>query len=918
MAFDGSTVCLDLPAQVAPLSAIRSAALQRVGLPHDLPVRFTAGGRPIEPASTDGDDENEDAPLIDCRATPLVTMHLCGGLQGGKGGFGANLRASGKSATKATLNFGACRDLSGRRLRSVNNELRLKKWLSDQEQSKRKELGEAYREGATPSGLPGWYLPVPTWAEGVKRKANGDIAPSLLDGGGGSGGGGGLERAAYNRRYKMDLCRDWVAARSGGRRPPPTAPLHWGCPKGPRCTFAHGEADLVGPAKAAAVSSRKEADRNAKEAAAEAYAGKIFLYAPQEGAGSGEGEEAYASAQDGSGGSGSRSMLTSVLQGLNGGSGSNSDQPSRKRPRQEGGGGGGGGGGGASSTSPLSFMPHPVDPAALPFSSSASVAANNNSSSSSSSSGSNSGWLVHLPWDPQQMREAQQAMREAQQASRDSDRRDGKRSAVAALDLPDYLQGDDDDSDDEDEGNTGVSSSSPSNGYESDEETNDAGEGEAFGADVSYRLVPSSSSSSSSSLVPTSSIAEVTGRGDFTTLAVAGMALPHRWPLASASDKDESAVRYHWEVKLTHLPPAAAPAGSSSDSSSSSGSGVAPSSSLSSSSSPPSSHVGVQLGWAQAGAFLQHLLTSSPPSSSSSSDQAQQGGTDGVGDTASSWAYDPGRQVIWHAEDNNTGDDAAVKWGDKAWSVGDVIGCTLECRPADVSAGGGKLIACVMSYTVNGSPLSSQPAFPSVLLPSFARLYPALSLEEGVRVEVNIGGEGSDCSGFAFPPPAAGGRVVSVHQAALEGGPLDARRLAAAAAAAPVQLQQMIAESSASNSSDAAAAVTSSSSSASFAPAVHGGGDSNAIDIDDNDEGSGEPAAPLSGSASLSMTDEQGELDLSIVASPYDLVPLGLERLKRELVDRGLKAGCVRTLWRERERESLDISIHRRTHRLCP
>lgn len=52
--------------------------------------------------------------------TIFFEMRLCGAVRGGKGGFGANLR--GANASKKTTNFGACRDLSGRRLRDVERE----------------------------------------------------------------------------------------------------------------------------------------------------------------------------------------------------------------------------------------------------------------------------------------------------------------------------------------------------------------------------------------------------------------------------------------------------------------------------------------------------------------------------------------------------------------------------------------------------------------------------------------------------------------------------------------------------------------------------------------------------------------------------------------------------------------------------
>nr|CAH0107330.1 unnamed protein product [Daphnia galeata] len=52
-------------------------------------------------------------------------------LAGGKGGFGSMLRAIGAQIEKTT-NREACRDLSGRRLRDINEEKRLKDWVSKQ------------------------------------------------------------------------------------------------------------------------------------------------------------------------------------------------------------------------------------------------------------------------------------------------------------------------------------------------------------------------------------------------------------------------------------------------------------------------------------------------------------------------------------------------------------------------------------------------------------------------------------------------------------------------------------------------------------------------------------------------------------------------------------------------------------------
>lgn len=76
----------------------------------------TEGGRSVE----------DDAPLFnhhdqDENVFPPV-FNLLLRLPGGKGGFGSMLRAQGgKMASQKTSNFEACRDLSGRRLKTVND-----------------------------------------------------------------------------------------------------------------------------------------------------------------------------------------------------------------------------------------------------------------------------------------------------------------------------------------------------------------------------------------------------------------------------------------------------------------------------------------------------------------------------------------------------------------------------------------------------------------------------------------------------------------------------------------------------------------------------------------------------------------------------------------------------------------------------
>ncbi|KAJ0409135.1 hypothetical protein ATCC90586_002846 [Pythium insidiosum] len=209
------TLCLSLSSDDVSLSAITRVIQQREGVPADRLELLVDGERLHD------DDELPMAPRI-------IRARMTDGLLGGKGGFGAMLRSMGKgSAGKATTNFGACRDLHGRRLRHVNQEVQMQKWREESElREQRAKAGVTAQEmmdDETPSGIPGWYLAVPSWAEGIKK-------------------------SYMKRRRNTTLCRHWVQARSDGRTPPPNAPRWWGCPRGRDCDFAHGEDELRGEA----------------------------------------------------------------------------------------------------------------------------------------------------------------------------------------------------------------------------------------------------------------------------------------------------------------------------------------------------------------------------------------------------------------------------------------------------------------------------------------------------------------------------------------------------------------------------------------------------------------------------------------------------------------------------------------------
>ncbi|CAM9258320.1 unnamed protein product [Chrysoparadoxa australica] len=188
------------------------------------------------------------APSGPAPEAPAVLRLWLGGLKGGKGGFGAELRMLAKQAgKKATKDFGACRDLQGRRLRHVNDEIRLQKWHEDQ---KKKERGEKIEDIETPSGIDDWYLGIPSWAEGLEKATK----------------GGKFMKA----RRKTRICLQWLEARRD-RPAPKGAPPWWGCPRGSRCSFAHGEEELVGTAADEARKARKEKFQMERQKALDAY-----------------------------------------------------------------------------------------------------------------------------------------------------------------------------------------------------------------------------------------------------------------------------------------------------------------------------------------------------------------------------------------------------------------------------------------------------------------------------------------------------------------------------------------------------------------------------------------------------------------------------------------------------------------------
>jgi hypothetical protein len=107
-------------------------------------------------------------------ANPFISLRVVSCLRGGKGGFGTLLKGQSRQAgAKLTTDFGACRDLQGRRLRHVNDEIKLRKWREAQQI---REQGGDDKEATaamfdTPSGLYNWHLMVPSWADISKKSS---------------------------------------------------------------------------------------------------------------------------------------------------------------------------------------------------------------------------------------------------------------------------------------------------------------------------------------------------------------------------------------------------------------------------------------------------------------------------------------------------------------------------------------------------------------------------------------------------------------------------------------------------------------------------------------------------------------------------------------------------------------------------
>lgn len=112
----------------------------RIGMPTDA-FRLVVNGRDV------ANDAAIDRLVCNHSKQQLMVFQVKLRVLGGKGGFGALLRS--KKATVKTTNFGACRDLNGRRLRHVEQERALQEWQATAAQREREKKRSALEAADT-------------------------------------------------------------------------------------------------------------------------------------------------------------------------------------------------------------------------------------------------------------------------------------------------------------------------------------------------------------------------------------------------------------------------------------------------------------------------------------------------------------------------------------------------------------------------------------------------------------------------------------------------------------------------------------------------------------------------------------------------------------------------------------------------
>lgn len=107
-----------------------------------------------------------------CHHVFFLSAYTFHKMRGGKGGFGTLLKGQSKQAgARRTVDFGSCRDLNGRRLRHINDEIKLRMWKESMsrrmnDRNNEVDVEKEIQELRTQSGLRNWHLAVPSWGNG--------------------------------------------------------------------------------------------------------------------------------------------------------------------------------------------------------------------------------------------------------------------------------------------------------------------------------------------------------------------------------------------------------------------------------------------------------------------------------------------------------------------------------------------------------------------------------------------------------------------------------------------------------------------------------------------------------------------------------------------------------------------------------
>ncbi|KAF9292706.1 hypothetical protein BGZ88_006225 [Linnemannia elongata] len=142
--FGSNSVAITFPEDSTPrLHDLKQQLCDLYQIPVDEQRIQTAGGLPL---SSSSEQEDVDQVLL-FEDAELKYFTLSMRMAGGKGGFGSMLRAQGgRMNSQKTTNTEACRDLSGRRIKTVNEAKKMAEYVRGEPERKRARKEELKRK----------------------------------------------------------------------------------------------------------------------------------------------------------------------------------------------------------------------------------------------------------------------------------------------------------------------------------------------------------------------------------------------------------------------------------------------------------------------------------------------------------------------------------------------------------------------------------------------------------------------------------------------------------------------------------------------------------------------------------------------------------------------------------------------------